>query len=117
MAVLLCLLPAVQKFLAEARSKGATVVHSIVANTTTADIRSEVGAAPNEAWVQSEADKFMRSPQRRSTARLLIEGSPIEEERNEKPEEQGTGNKQSRTGPCNARVLERLLQRNVKFAR
>ncbi len=54
-------LPAVQKFLAEARSKGATVVHSIVANTTTANIRSEVAAAPNEPWDQSGPDKFMRT--------------------------------------------------------
>jgi nicotinamidase-related amidase len=54
-------LPAVQKFLAEARSKGATVVHSIVANTTTADIRTEVAAAPDERWVQSGPDKFLRT--------------------------------------------------------
>ena len=54
-------LPAVQKFLAEARSKGATVVHSIIANTTTTDIRSEVAAAPNEPSVQSGPDKFLRT--------------------------------------------------------
>jgi nicotinamidase-related amidase len=54
-------LPAVQKFLSEARSKGATVVHSITASTTMADIRSEVAAAPNEPWVQSGPDKFLRT--------------------------------------------------------
>jgi len=52
-------LPGVQKLLAEARKSGATVVYSLIANTTTADIRSEVAANQNEPWVRAGPDKFM----------------------------------------------------------
>jgi nicotinamidase-related amidase len=52
-------LPAVQKLLAEARKSGTTVVYSLIANTTTADIRSEVAANQDEPWVRAGPDKFM----------------------------------------------------------
>lgn len=51
-------LPAMQKLLATARAAKATVVYSIIANTTTADVMKEVAPQANELHVQSGPNKF-----------------------------------------------------------
>jgi nicotinamidase-related amidase len=53
--------PKVKKLLTEARAKGAAVVYSIIANTTTADVRKELAPTANEPWVRSGVDKFFRT--------------------------------------------------------
>jgi nicotinamidase-related amidase len=54
-------IPTMKKLLAEARSKGATVVYSIIANTTTADVIKDVAPAAGEPSVQSGVDKFFKT--------------------------------------------------------
>jgi nicotinamidase-related amidase len=54
-------IPAVQKLLSEARAKRAAVVYSIIANTTTNDIRTELAPRSGEPAVQSGPDKFFRT--------------------------------------------------------
>jgi nicotinamidase-related amidase len=54
-------LPAMKKLLANARAAKATVIYSIVRNTTIADVLPEVAAAQGEPWVQSGPDKFLRT--------------------------------------------------------
>lgn len=53
--------PKVKPLLAEARAKGAAVVYSIIANTTTADVRKELAPLPNEPWVRASVDKFFNT--------------------------------------------------------
>jgi len=54
-------IPAVKKLLTEARAKGATVVYSLIANTTTADVIKDVAPLANEPWVLSGPNKFLRT--------------------------------------------------------
>jgi nicotinamidase-related amidase len=54
-------IPAVQKLLADGRAKGASVIHSVVTNMTTSDIRGELTPAPGEPVVVSGPDKFLRT--------------------------------------------------------
>jgi len=54
-------IPAVKKLLSEARGKGAAVVYSIIANTTSADVMTDVAPAANEPSVLSGPDKFLRT--------------------------------------------------------
>ena len=49
----------VAPLLAEARARGALVVHSIFANTTVADILPAVAARQGEPWVQAGPNKFL----------------------------------------------------------
>ena len=51
-------LPAMKKLLADARAAKATVIYSIIANTTTADVMKEVAPQADEPHVQSGPDKF-----------------------------------------------------------
>ena len=51
-------LPAMQKLLAAARAAKATVVYSIIANTTPADVMKEVAPQADEPHVQSGPNKF-----------------------------------------------------------
>lgn len=53
--------PAVKALLTEARAKGMPVVYSIIANTTTADVMTDVAPAANEPHVQAGANKFFRT--------------------------------------------------------
>jgi len=54
-------LPAVKKLLDAARAAKATVIYSIIAKTTTADIFQEVAPQAGEAHVQSGPDKFINT--------------------------------------------------------
>jgi nicotinamidase-related amidase len=54
-------LPAMKKLLANARAARATVIYSIVPNSTIADVLPDVAAAEGEPWVQSGPDKFLRT--------------------------------------------------------
>ncbi len=54
-------LPKVEKFLAEARSHGVPVVHSIVAVATPADIAPQATPKEGEPIVSSVANKFIRT--------------------------------------------------------
>ncbi|MBI4274760.1 MAG: cysteine hydrolase [Rhizobiales bacterium] len=54
-------IPAVKKLLAEARAKGVTVVYSLIANTTAADVIKDVAPAANEPSVLSGPNKFLRT--------------------------------------------------------
>jgi nicotinamidase-related amidase len=54
-------IPAIKKLLGEARAAKVAVVHSIVANTTTADVITDVAPAAGEPWVQSGVDKFFKT--------------------------------------------------------
>jgi nicotinamidase-related amidase len=54
-------IPAVKKLLGEARAKKMTVVYSIIANTTTADVIKDVAPVAGEPSVQSGPDKFLRT--------------------------------------------------------
>ena len=54
-------IPAVRRLLEDARAKGATIVYSTIANTTTRDVREELAPAPSEPAVQSGPDKFLRT--------------------------------------------------------
>lgn len=53
--------PAMQKLLGEARAAKATVVYSIIANTTTADVVKELAPQAGEPHVQSGPDKFLHT--------------------------------------------------------
>jgi len=54
----LATLPAMKKLLAEARAAKATVIYSIIANSTIADVLPDVAAQPDEQHVLSGPDKF-----------------------------------------------------------
>jgi nicotinamidase-related amidase len=53
--------PAMKKLLAAARAAQATVVYSIIARTTTADVIKDVAPEAGEAHVQSGPDKFLNT--------------------------------------------------------
>jgi len=57
----LATIPAMKKLLGEARAAKATVVYSIIANTTTADIIKDVAPQADEPHVLSGPDKFLRT--------------------------------------------------------
>ena len=54
-------IPAMKKLLAAARAAKATVVYSIIANTTTADVIKDVAPQADEPHVQSGPDKFLHT--------------------------------------------------------
>lgn len=54
-------IPAMKKLLGEARAAKVTVVYSIIANTTAADVMSDVAPRADEPHVQSGPDKFLRT--------------------------------------------------------
>lgn len=54
-------IPAMKKLLGEARAAKASVVYSIIANTTTADVIKDVAPAKGEPHVQAGPDKFLRT--------------------------------------------------------
>ena len=54
-------IPAMKKLLAAARAAKATVIYSIIANTTTADVMKDVAPEAGEAHVQAGADKFLNT--------------------------------------------------------
>jgi nicotinamidase-related amidase len=54
-------LPAMKKLLGEARAAKVAVIYSIIPNSTTADIITEVAPAPDEPSVQSGVDKFFKT--------------------------------------------------------
>lgn len=54
-------IPAMKKLLGEARAAKATVVYSIIANTTTADVIKDVAPTADEPWVRSGPDKFLNT--------------------------------------------------------
>jgi nicotinamidase-related amidase len=54
-------LPAMKKLLADARAAKATVVYSIIANSTRADVLPDGAAAQGEPSVLSGVDKFLRT--------------------------------------------------------
>jgi len=53
--------PEVKKLLDAARAAKATVVYSIIANTTPADVVKELAPLPSELHVQSGPDKFLNT--------------------------------------------------------
>jgi nicotinamidase-related amidase len=53
--------PKMQAFLAQARTKGVSVVYSYTSTSTPADILKEVAPLPGEPLVQAPADKFLRT--------------------------------------------------------
>ena len=57
----LATIPAMKKLLAAARAAKATVVYSIIANTTPADVIKDVAPEANEAHVKSGPDKFVNT--------------------------------------------------------
>jgi hypothetical protein len=50
-----------KKLLGEARAAKASVVYSIIANTTTADVIKDVAPTADEPWVRSGLDKFFNT--------------------------------------------------------
>jgi nicotinamidase-related amidase len=54
-------IPAMKKLLGEARAAHASVVYSIIANTTTADVIKDVAPQQGEPYVQAGPDKFLRT--------------------------------------------------------
>ncbi len=54
-------IPAVKNLLAEARTAKASVVYSIIANTTTADVIKDVAPKTDEPHVQAGPDKFLNT--------------------------------------------------------
>src|SRR5215475_435658 len=54
-------IPAMKKLLEAARAAKATVVYSLIANTTTADVIKDVAPTEGEAAVQSGPDKFLKT--------------------------------------------------------
>jgi nicotinamidase-related amidase len=54
-------IPAVKKLLGQARAANASVVYSIIANTTTADVIKDVAPAQGEPFVQAGPDKFLHT--------------------------------------------------------
>jgi hypothetical protein len=61
----LATIPAVKKLLAAARAAKATVVYSLIANTTTADVIKDVAPEAGEGSVLSGPDKFLKTISRR----------------------------------------------------
>ena len=57
----LATIPAMKKLLAAARAAKATVVYSIIAKTTTADVIKDVAPEASEAHVLSGPDKFLNT--------------------------------------------------------
>jgi len=57
----LATIPAMKKLLAAARAAKATVVYSIIANTTPADVIKDVAPEANEPHVKSGPDKFVNT--------------------------------------------------------
>src|SRR6185437_3759546 len=57
----LATIPAMKKLLAAARTAKATVVYSIIANTTPADVIKDVAPEANEPHVKSGPDKFVNT--------------------------------------------------------
>jgi nicotinamidase-related amidase len=55
-------IPAVKKLLDAARAANATVIYSIIANSTTADVIKDVAPNGDEPWVQAGPDKFINTP-------------------------------------------------------
>jgi nicotinamidase-related amidase len=55
-------IPAMKKLLDAARAAKATVIYSIIANTTTADVIKDVAPNGDEPWVQAGPDKFINTP-------------------------------------------------------
>jgi nicotinamidase-related amidase len=53
--------PKVKELLARARNAGATVIYTLVANTTTADVRKELAPKGDEPTVLSGPDKFVNT--------------------------------------------------------
>jgi nicotinamidase-related amidase len=53
--------PKVKTLLDAARAKGATVAYSIIANTTTADVRKDLAPRADEPWVRAGVDKFFNT--------------------------------------------------------
>lgn len=54
-------IPAVKKLLGEARAAKMPVVYSLIANTTTADVITDVTPMADEPWVLAGPDKFFRT--------------------------------------------------------
>lgn len=54
-------LPAMKKLLANARAAKATVIYSIIANSTTADVLPDVAPQANEPHVLAGPDKFLNT--------------------------------------------------------
>ncbi|HUC49050.1 MAG TPA: isochorismatase family protein [Xanthobacteraceae bacterium] len=54
-------LPIMKKLLADARAAKATVVYSIIANSTTANVMPDVAPLPAEPWIQAGPDKFLNT--------------------------------------------------------
>src|SRR5262249_33056657 len=54
-------LPAMKKLLGDARAAKATVVYSLIANTTTADVVADVAPNADEPSVQSGVDKYFKT--------------------------------------------------------
>src|SRR4051794_38778245 len=54
-------IPAVKRLLAAARAAKATVVYSLTANTTAADVIKDVAPQADEPVVQGSPDKFLRT--------------------------------------------------------
>src|SRR3974390_1184787 len=54
-------IPAMKKLLGEARAAKATVVYSIIPNTTSADAIKDVAPTADEPWVRSGPDKFLNT--------------------------------------------------------
>jgi nicotinamidase-related amidase len=54
-------IPAMKKLLGEARAAHVSVVYSIIANTTTADVIKDVAPQQGEPYVQAGPDKFLRT--------------------------------------------------------
>jgi nicotinamidase-related amidase len=53
--------PKVKELLERARSAGATVVYTLIANTTTVDVRKALAPKPDEPSVLSGPDKFLNT--------------------------------------------------------
>jgi nicotinamidase-related amidase len=54
-------IPAMKKLLAAARAAKATVIYSLIAKTTTADVIKDVAPLPDEPHVLSGPDKFLNT--------------------------------------------------------
>jgi nicotinamidase-related amidase len=54
-------IPAVKKLLTAARAAKASVIYSIIANSTTADVIKDVAPMPDEPHVQAGPDKFLNT--------------------------------------------------------
>jgi nicotinamidase-related amidase len=54
-------LPTMKKLLGDARAAKVPVIYSIIANTTTADVMTDVAPMADEPWVRSGPDKFLNT--------------------------------------------------------